>query len=240
MMRDSFILKTCMQIVIVVILILCGCGYLAYLNRTAIADKLLDYTLQGITGTKTTEKQGNTDWITSLMNSGSDEIKDAMFNAVSRRGLNMATKPVNRTQGLATMADMLANGAGSGETDLNQLAQVLVDSLRGEKETSDEPNQTSVYNLNAEDAKGRTLLMNLCRVDVTPRVIKMLLQYGADVNAKDKNGRTALMYAAAFNRNPEVIELLLENGAKVGVRDVKGKAAVDYAVDEEIIEMLGN
>jgi len=240
MMRDSFILKTCMQIVIVVILILCGCGYLAYLNRTAIADKLLDYTLQGITGTKTTEKQGNTDWITSLMNSGSDEIKDAMFNAVSRRGLNMATKPVNRTQGLATMADMLANGAGSGEADLNQLAQVLVDSMRGGAVTSEESERVSIYNLNAEDSKGRTLLMNLCRVDVTPRVIKMLLQYGADVNAKDKNGRTALMYAAAFNRNPEVIELLLENGAKVGVRDVKGKAAVDYAVDEEIIEMLGN
>lgn len=239
-MRDSLILKTCLQIVIVVILILCGCGYLAYLNRATIADRLLDYTLQGMMGTKIKEKQNDTDWLTSLMDSGAGEIKDAMFNAVSRRGLNMATKPVNRTQGLATMADMLANGAGSGETDINQLAQVLVDSMRGGAITSGEPEQTSVYNLNAEDAKGRTLLMNLCRVDVTPRVIKMLLQYGVDVNAKDKNGRTALMYAAAFNRDPEVIELLLENGAKVGVRDVKGKVAADYAVDEEIIEMLSN
>lgn len=236
-MRDSLILKTCLQIVIVVILILCGCGYYVYANRAAIADKILDYTIQGMTGVVGSDKQNSSNWIDALFNSGSDEVKNAMFNAVAKRGLNGNGNSGQHIQSLATMADMFANGAGKGEVDINQMAQALVSSLGG-KNNGATTAQYAPHDVNARDTKGRTLLMNVCRVDVTPKVIKMLLQYGADVNAKDNNGRTALMYAAAFNENTEVIQLLLERGAKADIKDSKGKTAADYAKDEEIIDML--
>lgn len=238
-MRDSLILKTCLQIVIVVMLILGICGYIIYLNRAIIADKLLDYTLQGMTGIVSKNKKDDTNWITALMDSGSNGVKNTMLKAVAKRGFNNTTSNPQRVPGLATMADMLANGAGNGEVDVNQMAQALVNSFRGQNNNNIQANnQYAEHDVNARDAKGRTLLMNVCRVDVTPKVIKMLIQYGADINAVDNNGRTALMYAAAFNGNPKVIELLLEKGAKPQIRDIKGKAAVDYAKDEYIINVL--
>lgn len=232
-MRDSFILKTCLQIVVVVILIFAGCGYVLYLNREVIADKLLDYAIQGMTGVTADEESHGKNWVGALLDSGSDKVKNAMFDAVSKRGLN-GQSSVKRVQGLATMADMLANAAG-GEMDVNQMAQAVVNSLGVQNNAS---SAYSGHDVNARDSKGRTLLMNVCRVDVTPKVIKMILQYGADINAKDNNGRTALMYAAAFNRNAEVIQLLLDNAAKVKLRDSKGKTAYDYAEDEYIKNML--
>ncbi len=45
------------------------------------------------------------------------------------------------------------------------------------------------------------------------RVIKLLLDAGADVNARDKDGLTPLMWAALLNQNPEVIRILLDAGA---------------------------
>lgn len=231
-MRDSFILKICLQIVVVVILILGGIGYLIYLNRTTIANKLLDYTIQGMTGVVSTNKESNSNWLDALLNSGSDEVKNTIFDAVAKRGLKS-----NNTKSLTAMTDMLAKGTGNGEADFNQMAEALVNSL-GIKENNYNTTRQVSHDVNARDAKGRTLLMNVCRVDVTPHVIKMLLQYGADVNAKDNNGRTALMYASAFNRNPDVIRILLEKGAKADIRDNKGKKASDYAKDEIIIDIL--
>lgn len=239
-MRDSFILKICLQIVVVVILILGICGYIVYHNRAVIADRLLDYTIQGMTGMTSTDKKGSSNWLTSLMDSGSDGVKNTMLQAVAKRGFGgNAEAGAPRVPGLATMADMLANGAGNGEMDINQMAQALVNSLGGQNNTNQQATaQYAPHDVNARDDKGRTLLMNVCRVDVTPKVIKMLLQYGADINAKDNNGRTALMYAAAFSDNPEVVRLLLERGAKAKIRDAKGKTAADYAKDEYVINML--
>jgi len=231
-MRDSFILKICLQIVVVVILILGGIGYLIYLNRATIANKLLDYTIQGMTGAVSTDKESNSNWLDALMNSGSNEVKNTIFDAVAKRGLDGSN-----TQGLKVMTDMLAKNTVNGEADFNQMAEALVNSLGIQRKNLSATQKVS-HDVNARDEKGRTLLMNVCRVDVTPRVIKMLLQYGADVNAKDNNGRTALMYVSAFNRNPDVVRLLLDKGAKADVRDNKGKKASDYAKDEIIINIL--
>ena len=236
-MRDSFILKTCLQIIVVVILILSGCGYLIYINRAVIADKLLDYTIQGMTGVVSSKNQNSSNWLDALLNSGSEGVKNTMFDAVTKRGLNGNNNSGQR-QSLATMADMFANGAGGGDINIDHMAQALIDSFGGKNNNQLQAAQYAPHDVNARDAKGRTLLMNVCRVDVTPKVIKMLLQYGADINARDNKGRTALMYAAAFNDDPEVISLLLERGAKVSVRDKKGKTAADYAKDEQISEML--
>lgn len=239
-MRNSFILKLSLIIIAVFILVLLGCGYYVYSHRAVIANKLLDYTIQGMTGTTNSDKKENASWLENLLNSGSGGVKNTMLEAVAKRGLGANSSGSQKVPGLATMADMLANGAGNGDVDINQMAQALVSSFGGKKNNAAPAPQYAPHDVNARDAKGRTLLMNVCRVDVTPKVIKMLLQYGADINAKDNNGRTALMYAAAFNENPEVISLLLANGAKANVRDVKGKTAADYAKDERIIYMLSD
>ena len=233
-MRNSLILKLSLIIIAAFILLLFGCGYYVYSHRSAIANKLLDYTIQGITGTASPDKKESSNWLENLLNSGSGGVKNTILEAVAKRGLGSNSSGSQKTPGLATMADMLANGAGNGDIDISQVTQALVNSFSGQKNTAN----MAPHDVNARDDKGRTLLMNVCRVDVTPKVIKMLLQYGADINAKDNNGRTALMYAAAFNENPEVISLLLANGAKANVRDIKGKTAADYAKDERIIYML--
>lgn len=235
-MRNSFILKLGLQIILILILVLAACGYYVYSHRAAIANKLLDYTIQGITGTVSSDKKESSNWLENLLNSGNGGVKNTIFEAIAKRGLGGSSSGSQKTPGLATMADMLANGAGNGDIDISQVTQALVNSFGGQKNTAN----PAPHDVNARDAKGRTLLMNVCRVDVTPKVIKMLLQYGADINAKDNNGRTALMYAAAFNENPEVISLLLERGAKANIRDVKGKTAADYAKDEQIIYMLSD
>ena len=80
--------------------------------------------------------------------------------------------------------------------------------------------------------------MNVCRTDASDKVIKMLLQYGADIDATDNYGRTALMYAVALNQNPDVVRMLLANGANKKARDYKGKSVADYAVSEEIRAIL--
>lgn len=237
-MRHSFILKLSLLIIAVFILVLTVCGYYIYAHRAAIANKLLDYTIQGMTGVVSSDKKENSTWLENLLNSGSGGVKNTIFEAVAKRGLSGNSSGGQKVPGLATMADMLANGAGNGDIDVNQMALALVNSFGGQKNNENATRQYAPHDVNARDEKGRTLLMNVCRVDVSPKVIKMLLQYGADINAKDNKGRTALMYAAAFNENPEVISLLLERGAKANIRDVKGKKAADYAKDEQIIDML--
>ena len=69
--RDSFILKVCLQIVVVVILILGICGYIVYRNRAVIADRLLDYTIQGMTGV-----------VTAVFNTWLDRIKPHFPNGI--------------------------------------------------------------------------------------------------------------------------------------------------------------
>ena len=86
--------------------------------------------------------------------------------------------------------------------------------------------------------KMSTISMTAIRVDVTPKVIKMLLHYGADINAVDDNGRNALMYAVALNGNPEVVEMLLENGADGKHADDDGKKVIDYAQTEQMKKLI--
>jgi len=227
-----------------VVLIIVGCGYAVYVNRAKIISKVVDYTVQSITGVSddSEKKDGDSSWVSALVGSSSESMKTAVLDAVAKRGFGKAENQNKGSQknSLATMAEMFMNGAiGEGNADIGQMAQALASTLKNNS-VSFEEQKENVKDINARDSKGRTLLMNVCRVDVTPKVIKMLLKYGADINAADDNGRTALMYAGALNQNIEVVKVLLDNGINVRAKDNQGKTAYDYTTDPEIQELLSS
>eukprot|EP00300_Choanocystis_sp_HF-7_P011332 c17415_g1_i4.p1 GENE.c17415_g1_i4~~c17415_g1_i4.p1 ORF type:complete len:146 (+),score=25.66 c17415_g1_i4:32-469(+) len=63
---------------------------------------------------------------------------------------------------------------------------------------------------------GMTPLMNASMLGQT-NILKVLIEYGADLNVKGKGGMTALMYAA-FQNHVEVVQLLIASGADVTIR----------------------
>ena len=134
--------------------------------------------------------------------------------------------------GIGSLLNMLGGEQGQN-ADLGALAHNFM-SLLGDNNQAQPENYASCNDINDRDQKGRTLLMNVCRTDASVKVIKMILQYGADVNAMDNNGRTALMYAAALNQNPDVVALLVAAGASKKARDYNGKSVFEYAATDEI------
>lgn len=225
---------------IFILLLLIG-GYIVYHNRAAIAGKAMNYAMQRITGSP---EDGTQTWLGALIQGdSSQDVKNALIKSVLNREPTKSNSGGKRKPGLATMAEMLANGAGEN-SDLGQLAQAFLGGLSADAEQEEtvtcppvEPAEP-VNDINARDTKGRTLLMNVCRVDVSPKVIKMILRYGADINAVDDKGRSALMYAIALNENPKVVEMLLENGADANLKDDEGTKAVDYAKTPEMKDLI--
>ncbi len=217
-------------------------GYLIYTNRSKLINKVVDYTMQSmLSGEKATDISDADDeqsWVGALFGAGSENIKYAVAEIMAKHGAytdNGENKGVKR-QSLATMADMFMNAAGTNKRDsVNHMAKMFMTSL-GDA-AADKRNPVE-HDINARDDKGRTLLMNVCRVDVTPRVIRMLMRYGADIYAVDNEGRTALMYAGALNKNIEVVKLLINSGINASAMDYNGKTAYDYAEDPEIRNLL--
>jgi len=71
-------------------------------------------------------------------------------------------------------------------------------------------------------------------------IVRLLIDYGANVNVKQQAGATPL-HSAAQNGNLEMLILLLENGADVSVRMEGGKLPADVAREKgfaEIAEIL--
>lgn len=95
--------------------------------------------------------------------------------------------------------------------------------------------------VNATDARGRTALMAGFRVGV--KVIKILLDAGANVNAVDNSGTTALMYVVAGEQiakgeQVEVGKMLIDAGADVNVRSTSRDETVwDIATPEVTREL---
>ncbi len=103
--------------------------------------------------------------------------------------------------------------------------------------------------VNARDEDGQTVLMKAATYglgvsdfkdfasqgDVNNRqplvkVMKLLLDRGAEVNARDHRGQTALMLTAAYAQSPACIRLLLSHGADLTLRSTDGNRALDYAL----------
>ncbi|MDP6778651.1 MAG: ankyrin repeat domain-containing protein [Candidatus Latescibacteria bacterium] len=71
---------------------------------------------------------------------------------------------------------------------------------------------------NLPDWLGHTPLHDLCglrrrHVDAPDELIRLFLEYGADIDAVDEDDRSTPLGIAAREGSPELVELLLENGA---------------------------
>jgi hypothetical protein len=68
---------------------------------------------------------------------------------------------------------------------------------------------------------------------VQPRVVRLLIERGADPNIRDKNGIYPLHSALQYEMI-EVARVLVEHGADVEVKDKDGRTALDIARDKQI------
>lgn len=104
------------------------------------------------------------------------------------------------------------------------------------------------------DNNGRTVLIFLCGIHTESKefmiayeneilkVIKLLIDKGANVNIEDRNGKTALFWACQ-NGYLDIVNLLIDKGANVNVRDTTLMEAcknnhcslLDLIVDDDII-----
>jgi hypothetical protein len=64
------------------------------------------------------------------------------------------------------------------------------------------------------------------------RLLRLLIEYGADVHKTDNNGDTPLIYATEL-KNPGICKLLIDRGANPLHKNLKGKRAIDYTGYDE-------
>lgn len=56
-----------------------------------------------------------------------------------------------------------------------------------------------------------------------PKVLNLLLNFGANINKRSESGKTPLFYALKYNPNPEIALFLINQGADTNARDNFGK-----------------
>ena len=72
------------------------------------------------------------------------------------------------------------------------------------------------------------------------KIIKLLVEHGADINRQTKNDLTSLMWATGYQKT-EPVKILLQLGADKSLRDNRGLTALMIAKEnnfKEIIKLL--
>lgn len=71
------------------------------------------------------------------------------------------------------------------------------------------------------DVQGDNAALLICTRSNNARIVKLLLDYGANPNIQDENGFSPLMYAAQ-NTNEQLVVSLINNGATVTLTNKYG------------------
>lgn len=95
--------------------------------------------------------------------------------------------------------------------------------------------------VNIRDGEGRTPLFEAVIEDQLP-IIKLLIEWGADINHQDRSGLTPLHFAVQ-NKSEDVIAFLLSIGANANLQDIYGngplwRATFDARGNYSIVEKL--
>lgn len=89
-----------------------------------------------------------------------------------------------------------------------------------------------IYGLQVSFHEGMNLIVDSFSQEnrlIRPRVVKLLLEYGADMESRDPVGATPLIGAAAAG-NAEIVEALVQQGAKCEASQYDGETALMTAV----------
>ena len=73
-------------------------------------------------------------------------------------------------------------------------------------------------------------------LDRNERMVKLLLEHGAQVNLQDNAGRSALMLVKQEEKY--IIDMLLEHGAQMNLQDNAGKSALMHATSSKMVKVL--
>ena len=95
--------------------------------------------------------------------------------------------------------------------------------------------------LNGKYCDGMTLLSQAIHEVGAIRIVKFLIDYGANVNAKDDNDGYTPIHWAAKDGNVEIAKLLIASGAKIDVKDNDGDTPLHeaaYSVQLDIVKLL--
>lgn len=90
------------------------------------------------------------------------------------------------------------------------------------------PSRTPIFRVQpyALDRGGPYHVMDFPSKNV--KILKLLLDYGADINAQDELGCTELMHAVAYNETEEFL-FLVKRKASVQIKDKQGSTALSFA-----------
>lgn len=103
---------------------------------------------------------------------------------------------------------------------------------------------TNHGNIGTVDYQGNSLLHIAVRDCPNSKMVKFLIERGADVNAANNEGVTPLGLAITNGRSEDIVDLLLESGADMDLFDnsglsIYGKAKTDPDIsDSEIVDKL--
>jgi ankyrin repeat protein len=78
---------------------------------------------------------------------------------------------------------------------------------------------------------------NLEKIEISKRMLEILLEAGGDPSKQNAHGATVLHLAVMRKLKP-IVELLLRYGADPCIRDAGGNSCFDYTDDESILELL--
>lgn len=91
---------------------------------------------------------------------------------------------------------------------------------------------------NEIDRHGWRLLFIACYHDAD-KIVRLLLDHGANCHLTNLNGTTALMYAKdgfLRNKNFKILDLLINRGIDIKAKDINGKSVLDYTTDKTLLD----
>jgi ankyrin repeat protein len=94
-----------------------------------------------------------------------------------------------------------------------------------------------INNSNSLEKKSLKTALHITSASYSSRVVKILLQHGANPNSIDLNGNTPL-HEAVFNRDIDVAKFLIDKGANVNKKNKEGNTPLDLSYDKYANPMI--